>query len=375
MSFLAAERQTVEAFLPGFDGQLRDIGLARLEQPESGAIQLFQSAGGPGLLIPRKYSGLGANALQSLRIQRAIGSRSPSLAVATTMHHFSVATLLPMCSAGRGMEWVLLQAIAQQRLLVASGFAEGETGRSVMRPRMQARRVPQGVRVSGSKKPCSLCRSMNLLTASVTVDEGPDSPGRFAIVLIAATSEGIERRPFWNSNILAGAESDELVLRDVFVPDRLIFLATEDVKADANEAAGFLWFELLISASYLGAASALVERVIRAERGAASDRCLLGVEVESAMSALESVAQSIVAGSPTRDDFARALFVRFAVQRSIERATAQAGELLGGMAFVESSDVGYLYAAARVLSAHPPSRLVASNGLASYLAGGELKLE
>ncbi len=324
-------------------------------------------------MIPQVYSGLGANALEALRFQRALGSRSPSLAVAATMHHFSVATLVAMCASSPGMEWLLLQAIAEQQLLVASGFAEGQSGSNVLRPSMQAKKVPEGVLVNGSKKPCSLSRSMNLLTASVTV--GDDAAGRYAILLIPAESAGIERHPFWKSFVLAGAESDEIVLRDVFVPERLVFHASEGIDADPTEGTGFLWFELLISASYLGVASALVERVIEAGKGSVYDRCSLAVELEGAMAALESMAQVLMAGAPTRHDFARALFVRFAVQRSIERATGQAAELMGGMAFVQSSDVAYLYAAARALAFHPPSRLAASPGLANYLAGAELRLD
>ena len=373
MNFLSAERRVLHEFLPGLDEQLQAIGLLQLEKPDNSAIDLFRGHNGPGLLIPRKYSGVGANALQALAIQRAIGCRAPSLAVATTMHHFSVATMLRLCS--EGLNSLLLQAIAQQRLLLASGFAEGETGRNLMKPRMQAKKVSGGAIVNGSKKPCSLSRSMNLLTASVNISECPESAGRFAMVLIDATSEGIERRPFWNNHVLAGAESDEIILRDVFVPDRLIFYGREDVQADPDEGRGFLWFELLISASYLGVASALVERVINDEKGTPHDRCLLGVELEGAMAALESVAHSLMAGSPAGDHFSRALFVRYAVQRAIERATALAAELLGGMAFIQSSEISYLYAAARALSLHPPSRLAASSGLANYLAGGELRVE
>jgi alkylation response protein AidB-like acyl-CoA dehydrogenase len=373
MNFLLAERQTLNRFAPGLDDKLSAIGVARLEAPDSGGIDLFRTHGGPGLLIPPQYSGLGATAVEALRFQRALGSRSPSLAVAATMHHFSVATLVTMCGGTTGMEWLLLQAIAEQQLLVASGFAEGRSGGSIRRPGMQARKVPQGVVVNGSKKPCSLSRSMNLLTASVTVSG--DSGGRFGIVLIPAESQGIERRPFWNSFVLAGAESDEIVLRDVFVPERLVFYASDDVQSDPSEGAGFLWFELLISGSYLGVASALAERVLQAGKGSAQDRCSLAVELEGAMAALESVAHTLMAGEPTRNDFARALFVRFAVQHAIERAAALAAELLGGMAFVQSSDAGYLYAAARALAFHPPARVAASSGLANYLAGGELRLE
>jgi alkylation response protein AidB-like acyl-CoA dehydrogenase len=375
MKFLAAERQALNDFLPGLDEKLHGMGLLKAEQPDSESIGLFRNLGGPGLLIPQKYGGLGADAVQALRVQRAIGSRAPSLAVATTMHHFSAATLIAMCSAGQGLEWLLLQAIAQQRLLLASGFAEGVSGRGILRPTMQAKKVPQGVVVNGSKKPCSLSRSMNLLTASVTVMDGSEGEGRFGIVLVPAASPGIERRPFWNSLVLTGAESDEILLRDVFVPDRLVFYATEDIKADPNEGAGFLWFLLLVSASYLGVASALVERVVEAGRGTPYDRARLGAELEGAMAALESVGHAIMAAAPMREAIARALFVRYSVQDAIERASALAAEVMGGMAFVASSEIGYLYAAARVLSLHPPSRIAAAPGLANYLAGGELRLE
>ena len=373
MNLLLAEREALNRFTPGLDDKLAAIGLQRLEAPDSGAIELFRQHGGAGLLIPQQYSGLGANALEAIRFQRALGSRAPSLAVASTMHHFSVASLVALCAASPGMEWLLLQAIAEQNLLVASGFAEGHSGSNVLRPTMQARKVPQGVQVSGSKKPCSLSRSMNLLTASATI--GDDSDGRYAILLIPAESPGIERRPFWNSFVLAGAESDEIVLRDVFVPERLAFHAGDGVETDPTEGTGFLWFELLISASYLGVASALVERVVEAGKGSAYDRCSLAVELEAGMAGLENLAQALMAGAPTRHDFARTLFVRFAVQRAIERATALAAELMGGMAFVQSSEIAYLYAAARALAFHPPSRLAASSGLANYLSGAELRLE
>lgn len=38
-----------------------------------------------------------------------------------------------------------------------------------------------------------------------------------------AIGDGIERRDFWGSWVLAGAESDEVLLHDVEVPDSLMF--------------------------------------------------------------------------------------------------------------------------------------------------------
>jgi alkylation response protein AidB-like acyl-CoA dehydrogenase len=103
MEFLAQERTIMNAYLPDLDQRLAALPLLTLEQPGNEGIQLFREAGASSLLIPRDYAGLGASALDAVRIQRALGSRSPSLAVATTMHHFSVATLVESCRAQPGM--------------------------------------------------------------------------------------------------------------------------------------------------------------------------------------------------------------------------------------------------------------------------------
>ena len=75
------------------------------------------------------------------------------------------------------------------------------------------------------------------------------------------------------------------------------------------------------------------------------------------------------------DELAHALFVRYAVQRSIERATTLAVELLGGMAYVSSTEISYLYAAARCLAFHPPSRHGAAGAVGKYLAGDPFVVE
>jgi len=369
MKFLAEERNTLEHFFPGLDHALAQHPLFALEKRGNPGLQLFREANGPAFLISHECRGLGGTAIDAIHVQRAIGSRSPSLAIASTMHHFSVATLVEMSLVGNGMEALLLEAIAQDRLLVASGFAEGRTGRGILQPTMQAQPTANGVVVTGSKKPCSLSMSMDLLTASVAIQNGNPEKHEFAVVLAPAKSEGIERREFWGSWILAGAESEEVILNAVEVPETLIFRMGKSRELDATQISGFLWFELLVTASYLGVASALVERVLCNKRGAASERVALGIELEGAMVALEGIARSMMINRRDNDELARMLFVRYLVQGVIERVTQQATEVLGGMAFVSSSEVSYLLAAARALAFHPPSKASITPELAGYLVG------
>ncbi|MGW8375587.1 acyl-CoA dehydrogenase family protein [Streptomyces sp. ODS28] len=376
--YLEEERGLLEQVMPGLDACLAETPLAELERPGGPALAAFRAAGGPALLVPAVHGGAGAGLLTAVRVQRAVGSRSPSLAVGTTMHHFSVASLAEAAAASDGMEWLLLAAIARENLLLASGFAEGDPGRGILTPSLTARVEDGKIWLSGAKKPCSLARSMDLLTASVALPE-PDGSSRLAVALVPAAAAGLTVRPFWNSPVLAGAESEEVVLEDVEVPADLVVRTevTRDGRLDRLQTAGFVWFEALMTASYLGVASALVERVLAAPRAEASVRAEAATAVHGAVLALEGLARTVdAAGDAAPDDrtLADALVCRYTAQHVIARVAGECAEALGGMAFVSSGDVAALHAACRALAFHPPSRAKMGEALAGHFNGGPLRI-
>ena len=374
MNLLRAERETLDSYIPGLDKYLSEVPLLELERPGNGALAKFRELGGPALLVPVEYEGRGASLVEAVRVQRAVGSRSPSLAVATTMHHFSVASLVELTAAGNGFEWAMLMAIAENSWLLSSGFAEGNPGQHILRPTMRGVTADGGITVSGVKKPCSLTWSMNLMSASVAVADPGRGADRLAVVLIPAESPGIERTPFWATTALAAAESDQVTLNEVFVPEALIFYPDDGESMDPVQARGFIWFELLISASYLGAATGLAERVIARGKGADEDRAALAIELETMAAALEQAACAAATAGDNDALLARALYARFATERVIEHAAMAAAATLGGMSFIQSPEIAYLLAAVRALAFHPPSRAAAAGPLARYLAGGPLTL-
>jgi len=196
-----------------------------------------------------------------------------------------------------------------------------------------------------------------------------------AAAIIPADTPGIECRPFWQGPILAGAESDEVILRDVCVPEDAFFALGGSGRMNPVHDRGFLWFELLITACYVGIASALVEQVWLSARGGAAERVSLATELEGGMSALEGVARAMHPGEGGNDELARMLLVRFSVQAAIDRAASLAIELLGPAAFIQSPEVSDLLAATDVLCLHPPARLGACKRLDAYLAGSPLVLD
>jgi alkylation response protein AidB-like acyl-CoA dehydrogenase len=378
MRTLDEARQVCEHHLPGLLSKLSGISLPELEKPGNPALELFRKCGGPALVIPRAYEGRGATPMEAIQVMRAIGATAPSLSVAAAMHHFSVATIFALAESLRssGVEWALLEGIATQNLLVSSAFAEGNPGQGILSPRVTGVRKDGGIVVNGSKRPCSMSHSMDLLSASVSV---PAEGGGTEVVLMLIPKEtpGVSTHPFWGSNVLAGAESDEVRLTDVFVDQRLLVPTEvgEQGELDELQTVGFMWFEMLITSCYLGMASALAERALASKKLGTDLVADLGVRLETATLLLERIAAQLVAKEADNAALAKAMIARYGAQEAILDVERKAVEALGGMAFISSPEVAYLAAACHCVTFHPPSRSSTRRELAAHLEGDILRIK
>ncbi|MFF3308515.1 acyl-CoA dehydrogenase family protein [Streptomyces sp. NPDC002952] len=378
MRSLDLARSVCERFHPGLLKELDQIPYTDRERPGSPVIDLFRIHGGVGLLIPEEYGGHGADALDALRVQLALGAVSPSLVAAVSMHHFTIAMLYSLAvKEGRltDEQTALLRRIVPDQQVMASGWAEGRTAQNILKPAVTARPVRDGFLLTGAKKPCSLSRSMSLLTASVAI-HGDDGEPELALALVPADASGLTVHPYWGNDLLAGAESEEVRLEDVFVPAGMVVRAGADDphRLDDLQSAGFVWFELLISAGYAGGALALVEQVLERERGSAAERASLAVDMEAAVALLENVARATGPEPGDEESVARVLVARYAVQNALPDIASRALELLGGMDFINGSGPAQAAAALRALAFHPPSRAAAAEPLLRWFDGGELVL-
>jgi alkylation response protein AidB-like acyl-CoA dehydrogenase len=376
MRFMERDQQTCDALLPGLREKLAEIPLSELESENSPAIELFRHHGGPNLLVPNGYGGIGADALDAVRVQRALGALAPSMTVATMMHHFSIGTLYAVADAvgaDSGLDDLLLKRVASDRMLVASGFAEGRTNQGILAPQVEAVPAEGGYLITGSKKPCSLANSMDLLTASVGIRDDDGNIG-MGFLMLPADTPGVSIHPFWSSFALAGAQSHEVRLTDVFVTEEQVIkpdpaLADE---LDQLQTVGLIWFEMAVCAAYTGIASALVSRVLDRGRGSVTERAALAVRIETAAALTEGLARRVMDEEVDNDGLAQSLVTRFAVQDAVCQTVNQAVEMLGGMAYVSSPDVAYLAAASHAIAFHPPSRGSIAAGLVDYYAGNPI---
>ncbi|MEU8692436.1 acyl-CoA dehydrogenase family protein [Streptomyces sp. NPDC048665] len=379
MRSLDAARSVCERFHPGLLKELDQIPYAERERPGSPVIDLFRIHGGVGLLIPESYGGHGASPLDALRVQLALGALSPSLVAAVSMHHFTAAMLYSLAvKDGRlkPAQTELLHRIVPEQQVMASGWSEGRTAQNILKPAVTARPVEGGFLLSGAKKPCSLSRSMSLLTASIAIHGEDGGDPELALAIVPARAPGMSVHPFWGNDLLAGAESEEVRLEDVFVPADMVVRAGADdpTRLDDLQSAGFVWFEMLISAGYAGGAAALVEQVLDRKRGPAEERAALAVDMEAALALLEGVATGTGAEPGDEESVARVLVARYAVQSALPAIVGRALELLGGLEFINNPASAQGAAATRALAFHPPSRIAAAEPLLAYFGGGPLVL-
>ncbi|MCG7547583.1 acyl-CoA dehydrogenase family protein [Pseudoalteromonas sp. Of7M-16] len=370
MSTYQKAQQLLRDTLPELASYLKETHFDELEGEQSQAINIFKAAGGASTLVKEKYGGKGLSAWQAVQLQMAIGGASPSLAIAAGMHQFSIATLQEMAKVGNGLESLMLEGISRSNLLVSSAFSEGQIGKSILKSQIIAKEIDKGYVISGVKKPCSLAHCMDLLTASVQVEPKSGEP-YFAVAMIHKACEGISVEKFWQAPFLKASQSEAVVLENVFVPHSML-VNVDEKSAYQSHVAGFVWFELITCASYLGMVCGLVERASELGRLQDSDKAKVHIQLEACALSLKAIAGDM--NDQTQDTLAQVLSVRYHLQDVLADVTQNILSLVGGINYINT---GYFATIAQVIHAfnfHPPAKHAMYGPLNQYFDGQELEM-
>lgn len=220
-------------------------------------IEALATSDFPGLAVPTDFQGNGLTLLELAGVQRSLGRISGSLAIAVNMHTFTIGVIREHWLRERDLSWMLLEAVAESRSLVASAFAEPGGALSVLDAKMTAVRDGKGFRVSGTKFPCSLVTTARLACVNARV-EGTDA---IIVGLCSTEAPGVTRDPTWPSLGMTGSDTGKLVFADLFIDERLVFYEQRDDASDGITTAGIVWFAVLVAATYHGCMSALLYRL------------------------------------------------------------------------------------------------------------------
>ena len=349
---------------------LRELSASRvmdLEDSGGAALaSLFRNHGKPAFLIPRELGGAGGSLVEMAQILRLVGARCPSLSIMMTMHHHSVAAFSrgEIAMPGRAR---LLQRVAGEGALVSSAFAEGRPGADILDSTVQCTRLDaeQGFRIVGSKKPCSMTHHADFAVVGVAVDLGDGETGR-GIALVDRALAGIRTESFWRGELLAATDSHCVVFDGVIVPGDCVLAPREGggrgirerlAVAHAEIALSCL-FQLMVSASYLGMASRLIEIALQRQAGTPGQRVEVLSRVEAAAMSVYHLAGMLAQGDFSGHLLARSILVAHNAGAQVEQAVAESARMLGGGGYLANREAQYLVLASRCFHFHPPSAAV-----------------
>ncbi|ANW21529.1 acyl-CoA dehydrogenase family protein [Streptomyces clavuligerus] len=335
-------------------------------------IRDLADSGYAALAVPRELGGAGEGLVGVAAAQRALGRVDPSAAIALNMHAFTVGLLADYWRRHRDTSWMLLEGIAGSGALVASAFAEPGGSPNFTASRSEAVPTTTGYRVTGVKFPCSLATTATLvcLTARVTGTE------ETILALVPRSSPGMEVRGEWASLGMTDSDTARLVLDDVAVDDRLVFHRGPADVVDENVIAGMSWFAVLLTATYHGVLSGLLDTAYEqtARTGAFGPRtALLGratrelLTLGGACRQLGTDIESGTLGGPAA--LAAAMGLRASLSDTRDRVLSAVTPVMGSRLYGRGRRAAALLLDSLAVHHHPPSLLTCDEAVGAHCAG------
>ncbi|WP_455410005.1 acyl-CoA dehydrogenase family protein [Streptomyces hiroshimensis] len=378
------------ADLPG-DGEaphraLLDAGWSTAWRPAparegtTGAQRIRDLAAGgyAALPVPQEFGGAGAGLVEVASAQRALGMADPSAAVALNMHAFTVGLMADYWRRHRDTSWMLLEGIARSGALVASAFAEPGGSPNFMSSRSEAVQTARGYRVTGVKYPCSLATTATLVCLTARVA----GTGETILALCPRSSPGLTAEGEWPSLGMTDSDTARLVLRDVELDDRLVFHRGPADVIDENVVSGMVWFAVLLSATYHGVLSRLLDVACRQVTGAgafgprtallgraARELLLLGGACRQLGTDVESGA---VAGQAA---LAAAVGLRASLSDTRDRVLAAVTPVIGSRLYGRGQQAAGLLVDSLAVHHHPPSLLTCDEAVGAFCTGRAMSFD
>ncbi|MEU8462024.1 acyl-CoA dehydrogenase family protein [Streptomyces sp. NPDC029003] len=351
---------------------------ARPEATGADRIRDLAASGYAALPVPAEFGGAGASLVEVAAAQRALGAADPSAAVALNMHAFTVGLMADYWHRHRDTSWMLLEGIARSGALVASAFAEPGGSPNFMSSRSQAVPHGKGYRVSGVKYPCSLATTATLvcLTARVT---GTDE---IILALCPRSSPGLTAEGEWPSLGMTQSDTARLVLRDVELDDRLVFHRGPADVIDENVISGMVWFAVLLTATYHGVLSGLLdtayEGVLRS-RAFGARTALLGRATRELLllgGACRQLGTDFDTGAiGGRAALAAAVGLRASLSDTRDRMLSAVTPVIGSRLYGRDQPAAALLVDSLAVHHHPPSLLTCDEAVGAYGTGREMSFD
>lgn len=283
--------------------------------------------------VPTALGGGGADYAGLCAVVRRLGAACGSTALAYAMHsHLVAVAVWRGQNEGAPTEGLLKRVAAENLVLISSG------GSDWLKSAGEAVKVEGGFRITARKAFSSGSPAGDLLMTSAVYDD-PDAGPTVLHFGVPFGAEGVSLRDTWRVMGMRGTGSNDVDLKDVFVPDAAISGRRPQAKwHPLFHAISMLAFPIIYSA-YLGVADGARAKAIAVARKRPEDEALtlLVGEMENAHALAEMSLEAMIAiaetSKPGPETTSRSMVRRtLAGQAAIDTVT-RAMEVAGGASF------------------------------------------
>jgi alkylation response protein AidB-like acyl-CoA dehydrogenase len=318
--------------------------------------------------VPNELGGGGASYPELCFMLRMLAAYCGSTALALSMHTHVVAAAVWRWKRDPESSEHLLRRVADENLvMVSSGGSDWLT------PSGTATRVEGGWKVNARKVFASGIPAGDLLSTQAVYDDPKTGPTvlHFAI---SAGNPGVAPQDSWYALGMRGTGSQDVIIKDVFVPDSVVLLQRPAGKLSApfHLSPGMIPLPL-VYAVYLGVAEAACEKALALARKRLDNEALpylvgeMQNDLASARMAHRDMVEAADTGEPGPDTTNRVWTGRTLVGRAVMRVVERAMEVVGAGSFYRTSELERLFRdiqGARYHRPQEPSQLRFSGRLA-----------
>lgn len=332
-------------------------------------FQELRDAGYLQMTVPEELGGYGMSLAEAARMTRKLSYHAPPTALALNMHVYWAGLAADLWRAGdKSLQW-LLEAAAQGEVF-AAGHAESGNDLPLLMSTTKAEKVDGGYRFNGKKSFGSLTPVWTYLGIHGMDASDPSAP-KIVHAFVPRDTGGISIKETWDVMGMRATRSEDTVLDNVFVPDKLVARVVPAGAAgmDPFIVGVFAWALVNFGNVYYGLAQRVLDIVLESVKGKTS----LGMTrsmayhpmvqhgVAEIVLALESVGPQLEAVAQDwsdTTDHTHAFVPRIVAAKynAVEAAWAiadKALELSGGFGMFKKSELERLFRDCRAGRFHP----------------------
>jgi alkylation response protein AidB-like acyl-CoA dehydrogenase len=210
--------------------------------------------------VPKELGGGGLSLLESCLEQRKLAYYSPATALGVNMHIYWIGVAADLWRAGdKSLEWMLREAVLGE--VFAAGHAERGNDLPVFLSTATATKADGGYRFSGHKMFGSLAPVWTRYGLHAMDAKHPNGP-QIVHAFMPREAKGYKIKETWDVLGMRATRSDDVILEDVFVPDKYIARIVPAGQGDPFVLSIFAWALLGFASVYCGVAKRAIDLIV-----------------------------------------------------------------------------------------------------------------